>query len=119
ADQPNALRTSRHAFASATAFGQGIFIQKRTRGCRVMSVVAQEQSRAYMVATFSRTPTPLAKGKTRNGSTLCVSTRVISGDPTQIQTLAYRWMHGSHTWNRPSKHPNAYCASYESVRCKR
>jgi len=42
----------------------------------------------------------LAKGKIRNGSILYGSTRVISGALTQIQTLAYRWTHGSHTWSR-------------------
>ena len=61
-----------------------------------------------MAATSSRTPTHLAKGKIRNGSILYGSTRVISGAPTQIQTLAYRWTHGSHIWSRPSKLPEAY-----------
>src|SRR5262249_33512747 len=50
-------------------------------------------------------------GKIRNGSILYGSTRVISGALTQIQTLAYRWTHGSHTWSRPSKFPKAYSAS--------
>src|SRR5262249_4792892 len=59
-----------------------------------------------MAATSSRTPTHLAKGKIRNGSILYGSTRVISGAPTQIQTLTYRWTHGSHIWSRPSKLPD-------------
>src|SRR5262245_2655172 len=60
-----------------------------------------------MAATCSQTPTHLAKGKIRNGSILYGSTRVISGAPTQIQSLVYRWMHGSRIWSRLSKPPKA------------
>src|SRR5262249_58748076 len=72
-----------------------------------------------MAAPSSRTPTHLAKGKIRNGSILYGSTRVISGAPPQIQTLTYRWTHGSHIWSRPSKLPKAYCGLRTRLRCKR
>jgi hypothetical protein len=59
-----------------------------------------------MAATYSRTPTHLAKGKIRNGYIPYGSTRAICGGPTQIQTLAYPWMHGSDIWSPPSKPSN-------------
>jgi len=95
-----AVQVSLHIRAkgvSATGFGRKVFIRRRTLGCRAMYVVASERLRTYMAATSSRTPTHLARGKIRNGSILYGSTRVISGGPTQIQTLAYRLTHGNHT----------------------
>src|SRR5215510_11669168 len=83
-------------------------IRRHTLGCRAMYVVASESLRASMAVTSSRTPTRLAEAKIRNGSILYGSMRVISGAPTQIQTFAYRWTHGSHIWSRPSKLPKAY-----------
>src|SRR5262249_919287 len=77
-------------------------------GCRAMYVVASESLRASMAVTSSRTPTRLAEAKIRNGSILYGSTHLTYGAPTQIQTFAYRWTHGSHIWSRPSKLPKAY-----------
>src|SRR5262249_31951532 len=96
------------AFVSATAFGRRISIRRHTLGCRAMYVVASESLRASMAVTSSRTPTRLAEAKIRNGSILYGSTHLTYGAPTQIQTFAYRWTHGSHIWSRPSKLPKAY-----------
>ena len=77
-----------------------------------------ERLRTYMVPRLPDT-NALGEGKIRNCSILYGSTRVISGGPTQIQTLAYRWTHGSHIWSQPSKPPKAYCASLRNrLRCK-
>src|SRR5262249_6618656 len=73
-----------------------------------MYVVASESLRASMAVTSSRTPTRLAEAKIRNGSILYGSTHLTYGAPTQIQTFAYRWTHGSHIWSRPSRLPKAY-----------
>jgi hypothetical protein len=68
------------------------------------------------VTTFGAHST---RGKIRNGSILCGSTRAICGGPTQTETLAYRWMHGSHIWSRLSKPPKAYCASLRTHLCRK